>query len=60
MIIVFLLMVALLIVIAFRATEDAAKRGLSELQVYFIRVACVLFFPGSLIMYLILRLAARA
>ena len=60
MIFVFLLMVAILILIAFSATEDAAKRGFSWLQVYLIRVASVIFFPVALIVYLIFRPSVRA
>jgi hypothetical protein len=53
----FLLLFVLLILvgISYLATQDAKTRGFSELQVYLLRVALVIFFPEALILYLIFR-----
>ena len=58
---IFLLIIVILLLvgISYFATQDANKRGFSELQVYLLRVACVIFFPVSLILYLIFRPALR-
>jgi hypothetical protein len=41
--------------IIYLATQDAPKRGFSEGQVFLLRVACVIFFPVAIILYLILK-----
>ena len=51
--------VLFLIGISYFATQDAQKRGFNGFQVYLIRVACVIGFPVSLILYFIFRPALR-
>jgi hypothetical protein len=57
--IVFTIVLLLLVGISYFATQDARKRGFSEIQVFLLRVACVIFFPISLILYLIFRPALK-
>lgn len=52
---VFIAILLLLIGIAYFATLDARQRGFSEVQVFLLRVVLVIFFPISLIAYLIFR-----
>ena len=40
-------------------TGDAPKRGFSSTQIFLLRVSLLLFFPVSLILYLIFRPAIR-
>jgi hypothetical protein len=47
------------ILLAFLVTQDANKRGFTEMQVFLLRVACVIFFPVGLILYLIFRPSVR-
>ena len=52
---VFIIILLLLVGIAYLATLDVRQRGFSEIQIFLIRVALVIFFPISLIVYLIFR-----
>ncbi len=45
--------------ISFLVTQDAVHRGFSQAQVYWLRVAGVIFFPVGLILYLVFRPSAR-
>jgi hypothetical protein len=54
------IVILLLAGIAYLATQDSRKRGFSEIQVFLLRVALVIFFPVSLIIYLIFRPAVKA
>ena len=56
---VLILILLLLVGIAYFATTDARKRGFSEIQIFLLRVALVIFFPISLILYLIFRPEAK-
>ncbi len=40
-------------------TQDAPKRGFTEVQVFILRIACLLFFPVAIILYLVLRPALK-
>jgi hypothetical protein len=51
-----LILFAVLLGLAIRSvTGDAPRRGFSDTQVFWLRVACVLFFPEAIIAYLIFR-----
>lgn len=53
------IVLVLLIGIAYFATQDAHKRDFSGIQIFLLRVALVIFFPISLIIYLIFRPALK-
>ena len=48
------------IFLAFLVTRDANKRGFTDMQIFLLRVACVIFFPAAPILYLIFRPAVRS
>jgi hypothetical protein len=51
-----LILVGVLLGLRIRAvTEDAPRRGFSDTQVFLLRVACFIFFPEVIILYLIFR-----
>jgi uncharacterized membrane protein len=54
-----LVVILLLAGISYFATMDAPKRGFTGLQVFFLRVAGVIFFPASLVIYFIFRPSIR-
>lgn len=58
-VLVFIIILLLLVGIAYLATLDMRRRGFSEIQVFLLRVSLVIFFPISLILYLIFRPAPR-
>jgi hypothetical protein len=41
------------------AAQDATQRGFSRLQAFLIGIVCIIFFPVSLIAYLIFRPPVR-
>ena len=55
----FILIFFLLVGIAYVVTLNSSKRGFSEIQIFLLRVALVIFFPMSLILYLIFRPAPK-
>ena len=55
----FIIGLLLVIGIVYFATQDASKRGLSETQVFLLRVLSVVTFPVVLIIFLILRPSLR-
>ena len=55
----FIVILLLLVGIAYLTTLDAKKRGFSEIQIFLMRIALVIFFPISLILYLIFRPAIK-
>jgi hypothetical protein len=54
-----LVVILLLAGISYFATIDAPKRGFSGIQVFLLRVFGVIFFPVSIIAYLIFRPSLR-
>ena len=40
-------------------TRDAPQRGFSGAQVFWLRIACLIFFPEALILYFIFRPALK-
>jgi hypothetical protein len=54
-----LIVILLLAGISYFATMDSPRRGFSGIQVFFIRVGCVIFFPVSLLIYLLFRPSLR-
>ena len=59
-VIVGVVILLLLVGIAYFATLDARRRGFSEVQVFLLRLALVIFFPISLVVYLIFRPAVKS
>lgn len=54
-----LVVILLLSGISYFATIDAARRGFSGTQVFLLRVFGVIFFPVSIVVYLIFRPSLR-
>jgi branched-subunit amino acid ABC-type transport system permease component len=51
-----LILFAVLLGLAIRSvTGDAPRRGFSDTQVFLLSVACLIFFPEGIILYLIFR-----
>ena len=56
-----IILIAVLLGLLIRSiTGDASQRGFSGAQVFWLRVACLIFFPEALILYFIFRPAVRA